>query len=320
MKRALLLFGLLLAGCNESPLSPAPDHENSRLDPTMSVAVGSTRVTLDAAAEPVPYDLSEVGERSWPTFDDSELRALVAALSPTPGPGQVELVINGSFEVNGGPASPVFVGWENYNQPGGDQNGFRVQTGTLSPPPGVFPVPPPPDGLFAAMTTQLGPGTHIISQVITLPPNGNGQLFFRLFIGNRAGVFFSPPSLSFTVFPNQQFRMDVMDPAAPIDDVGAGVLLNVYQTRPGDPPVSDGYLTVTADLSAFNGRSVRLRFAEVDNQFFFNAGVDDVSVIAQIDPTDKEQCKNGGWENFGFKNQGQCVRFVETGKDSRKEE
>jgi hypothetical protein len=33
-------------------------------------------------------------------------------------------------------------------------------------------------------------------------------------------------------------------------------------------------------------------------------------------PTSKEQCKNGGWKKFGtkFKNQGQCVKFVETGR------
>ena len=31
-------------------------------------------------------------------------------------------------------------------------------------------------------------------------------------------------------------------------------------------------------------------------------------------PTSKEQCKNGGWRNFPeFKNQGQCVAFVERG-------
>lgn len=31
-------------------------------------------------------------------------------------------------------------------------------------------------------------------------------------------------------------------------------------------------------------------------------------------PTDKAQCKNGGWQQFGvFKNQGDCVSFVETG-------
>jgi hypothetical protein len=33
--------------------------------------------------------------------------------------------------------------------------------------------------------------------------------------------------------------------------------------------------------------------------------------------TSTEQCKNNGWETWDFKNQGQCVRFVETGKDSR---
>jgi 6-phosphogluconolactonase len=32
-------------------------------------------------------------------------------------------------------------------------------------------------------------------------------------------------------------------------------------------------------------------------------------------PTSKQQCKNGGWHNFPqFKNQGDCVSFVENGK------
>ena len=35
------------------------------------------------------------------------------------------------------------------------------------------------------------------------------------------------------------------------------------------------------------------------------------------DPSSKEQCLKGGWAAFGFKDQGQCVRFAETGKDSR---
>jgi len=34
-------------------------------------------------------------------------------------------------------------------------------------------------------------------------------------------------------------------------------------------------------------------------------------------PVDADACKKGGWSGFGFKNQGQCVRFVKTGKDSR---
>lgn len=36
-----------------------------------------------------------------------------------------------------------------------------------------------------------------------------------------------------------------------------------------------------------------------------------------VDPTSKDQCKKGGHSAYGFSNQGQCVRFVQTGKDSR---
>jgi hypothetical protein len=34
-------------------------------------------------------------------------------------------------------------------------------------------------------------------------------------------------------------------------------------------------------------------------------------------PADADDCKDGGWEDFGFRNQGQCIRFVNTGEDSR---
>ena len=38
-----------------------------------------------------------------------------------------------------------------------------------------------------------------------------------------------------------------------------------------------------------------------------------VVVDAPPSPTSKEQCKNGGFASFGFKNQGECVAFVERG-------
>jgi len=38
---------------------------------------------------------------------------------------------------------------------------------------------------------------------------------------------------------------------------------------------------------------------------------------APADPVTKDECMNGGWSGFGFRNQGQCVRLVETGEDSR---
>lgn len=225
-----------------------------------------------------PYDPADVAPQ--PTFDKDAGPSL--RFSVVPGPGEIELVVNGGFELNGGVNTSNLTGWTVFNQAFGDQIGWVAQSGTLSPAVAEqYPVPAPPTGSFSAMSTQLDIGTHIISQVITLPENGNARLSFRLFIGNRAGDFFSPPTLSFfRSYYQQQFRMDIMDPTADIMDVEAGVLLNVYQTQPGDAAVSAGYLTVTADLSDFDGKSVRLRFAESDNLLFFHVGIDDVSVIA----------------------------------------
>jgi len=39
-----------------------------------------------------------------------------------------------------------------------------------------------------------------------------------------------------------------------------------------------GYATVTADAGEYVGQRVCLRFAEVDNQFFQHAGVDNVNI------------------------------------------
>ena len=81
---------------------------------------------------------------------------------------------------------------------------------------------------------------------------------------------------------NQQARVDILLAGTdPFSVAGANVLLNVFQTNPGDPLVS-GYTTYTANLSsllaAHTGQTLRLRFAETDNVNFFQLGVDKVSL------------------------------------------
>ncbi|MEX2515132.1 MAG: hypothetical protein WD335_03315 [Candidatus Paceibacterota bacterium] len=39
--------------------------------------------------------------------------------------------------------------------------------------------------------------------------------------------------------------------------------------------------------------------------------------VGQLNPQTKEDCMKGGWEDYGFKNQGLCIKFVNTGMDSR---
>ena len=36
-----------------------------------------------------------------------------------------------------------------------------------------------------------------------------------------------------------------------------------------------------------------------------------------VDPEERDECKNGAWVDLGFRNQGQCVRFVNTDVDTR---
>lgn len=55
--------------------------------------------------------------------------------------------------------------------------------------------------------------------------------------------------------------------------------------------------------------------ANPDQADFDNDGIGDACDTQTGPPTNKDQCKNGGWQKFdnpSFKNQGQCVSFVES--------
>jgi hypothetical protein len=206
-----------------------------------------------------------------------------------------QILVNGGFETGD------FTGWTVLNQTGSfDPSDWYIQTGTGSPLNG-FPVPAPPEGLFAAMTDQGGPGSHVLYQDFVVPTNIlTATLSFQRFISNQAGDFFTPDSLDYTVSPNQQARVDIITTTADPFSVAAGdVLLNIFQTMAGDPLVS-GYTVDSTDLTAFlianAGATLRLRFAEADNQLFFNFGVDDVLLDVTLvpEPSALALCGLGG--------------------------
>lgn len=189
------------------------------------------------------------------------------------------VVSNGGFETNGGAGTTDLTDWTLVDQ-AGSSGSWYAQMGTTSPTNGLT-VQAPTEGSFAAMTDQSNPGSHVLFQEITVPAGG-ATLHFNLYLRTNASDYHvpDPATLDYTVIPNQQFRADVMDPAAGDFDVGAGVLDNIYQTLPGDP-LESGYTTVSHSLDAFAGQTIRLRFAEVDNQGFFNVGVDNVHLTGK---------------------------------------
>jgi len=189
--------------------------------------------------------------------------------------GEVSLA---AFINNGGFETGNFTGWTLFNQacfPGGS---WFVYNGTTTPFSGL-PFSAPPQGTFAAVTDQVGPGTQILYQNVALEPGRSHALLFRLSYRNLAGVVFNPNTLDCTVFPNQQFRIDIMTTGSPVTSVAPGdVLANVFRTTSGTPTSIPVYVQGLFNLSPFAGQTIRLRFAVVETQFFFNVGVDDVRI------------------------------------------
>jgi hypothetical protein len=195
-----------------------------------------------------------------------------------------DLIQNGSFESNGGPNSNLFPGWTIVDEAGGSGT-WLAQTGTTGPVTPEFDcgnvdVQPPPAGSFAAMTTQSAAGAHILYQDVVIPAGTRPTLSFQYYI-RSASDFFAPDSLSRITNPNQQFRVDIVEPSADLFTVN--VLQSVLHIGPGNPRES-GYHLQTASLAGLGGRMVRIRFFEVDNQACFNVGIDDVRLDDALSP------------------------------------
>ena len=136
-----------------------------------------------------------------------------------------------------------------------------------------FDLPDPPQGKFAAVTDTNGPGTRILYRDVKL--DGRFKLHLSVFYAGVGG-FSSPQTLAHDEPANQQFRIDVVAPSAPIDSVADGdVLVNVFKTSAGDPDRREPR-SVSVDLSRWAGETVRLRLAGTDNRGPLRVGVDEI--------------------------------------------
>jgi D-alanyl-D-alanine carboxypeptidase len=169
-------------------------------------------------------------------------------------------------------------GWRSV---GAGPGGWFVYTdGSTAPDPSVsdpgaaLAMPDPPEGTHAVVTDMNGPGTRILFRDLRL----DGRFKLHLNVFYRGGAGFSSPATLAHDGPeaNQQFRVDLISPTAPIDSLAsADVLLNVFHTSDGDP-TSRKPADVVVDVSALAGQTVRLRLAEADNQGPLRVGVDHV--------------------------------------------
>jgi hypothetical protein len=191
-----------------------------------------------------------------------------AALLAAPGVASAAIVTNGGFETGS------FSGWQVDSTTFGD---WEVYSGTSTPSFGD-PVPAPPEGTHAAITEQNNVSRQLLYQDVTLPPAGT-EIQLSLFAYYTAQTdLVSPETLDPGSAPNEQYRIDVMRPAAAIDSVSPGdILATAFRTATGGPGSLAPVLT-TVDLSAFAGQIVRIRLAVVATEEVLNAGADAIAV------------------------------------------
>jgi D-alanyl-D-alanine carboxypeptidase len=163
---------------------------------------------------------------------------------------------------------------------GGSGGWFVYSDGQKAPDPAQtdpnvpFNVHDPPRGTFAVVTDMSGPGTRILYRDLEL--DGRFALEAIVFYSG-SGPFSSPDTLAHDARePNQQFRIDLVRPSAPIDSVAQDdVLVTLFRTSPESAPAL-GPARVSADVSRWAGQTVRLRLAQTDNSGPLRAGVDDI--------------------------------------------
>lgn len=199
-------------------------------------------------------------------------------------------VVNGNFETGNLDGWHVheatgFGNWFNYEGTQAPMQGDITVNGSKTKR-GATPVPAPPQGTHAAIADQLDPDTLIMYQDIALAPNAKHQLSLQTYYVSRKPIAVPTPDTLSTEEsalgkqPNQQYRIDIMRPEAPLESLEPGdVLRNVFSTEQG-APASMPPSRITANLTAFAGQTIRLRFAVVAGNEALNAGVDDVSITS----------------------------------------
>jgi len=159
------------------------------------------------------------------------------------------------------------------------------------------------DGEYTALQLQNGSQTHRMYQDIALPA-GATTISWDMEYNNHSGAFFPE---------NQELAINVRDATTDV------ILATLFRTTEGVDPQSIPVTHFSRDVSAFRGQTVRISVDMIVNFFYFDAAFDKFTVDFRV-AVAKDECKQGGWQSVfradgsAFKNQGDCIQYVNTGK------
>lgn len=190
----------------------------------------------------------------------------------------VQLLTNGGFETG------TYASWTTASQAGSNGNLFIDTPGTTTPTSGQSTATNGAGGSFYSVTDQSGPGAYSLRQSFTVAPGASSVLLsFQMFANSYGGGPIFGNGLDYTGPANQHARVDILTAGAGAFDLGAAVVQNLYLGI--DPLASNPnpYTNYSFDITSLvgGGGTFQIRFAQTDNQLFFNQGVDNVSVLAE---------------------------------------
>lgn len=170
-----------------------------------------------------------------------------------------ELLVNGNFETGN------LSGWTVINQAGGSGDWFAHANGANTPLSGQSSPSLGVGGLFIAVTDQTGPGSHQLTQSFNAIAGGTYILSFDAYASDLSGVAPIGSGLDYNTPMNQHLEINLSGAA------NGQIFTGTYAPAWG---------SYSYDISSFITASglYTLSFGEVDNQLFYNFGLDNVSL------------------------------------------
>ncbi len=258
-----LIFAILaLGGCSNPPSTTLTEH---KVDVKLDKIEEKAAIKIEppsVSTVPIVTDIPDIfiARRELPSL------SFYAGGGGDGGPKKQKVIESACFEYinNGGFETGDFSGFNISDQGSGS---WFISTGDPTPLSGLNDSLPVISGNYDVVSDQYGPGTHLLTQPITVPPNITfAELNFKDRIRNRASEFSDP---------NQEYRVMLRDSLL-------NPLIELFSTKPGDALFQPGPNVRSFDLQSvmigLEDEPIVISFEEEDNLFFFNVNVDDISL------------------------------------------